>query len=165
MDATTMSHIQSVISEVQSNFPSIRFEEGAAFVWQPTIRRITYLPIKSFRDVLSLLHEVAHAELSHRSFDSDIELLSHEVAAWDHVKNKLAAMYKVKIEEDFIDEQLDTYRLWLHNRSLCPQCGINGFQASQNTYSCSNCRCKWRVNEARTCSLKRIRQLDPNRSS
>lgn len=160
-----MQRIQSVIKQIKDSFPSIKFEEGSFFVWHPQNRQISYSPIKNLQDIASLLHEVSHAELGHTVFNLDIELLSHEVAAWDYAKCELATKFGVQLEEDFIDEQLDTYRLWLHNRSLCPQCGVNGFQANQNTYSCSNCRCKWRVNEARTCNLKRIKQLDLNHSS
>lgn len=163
MDVTITQHMQSIIRQIKISFPSIKFREGEIFVWRPRTRQILHPPLKNVQDINSLLHEVAHAELEHIDFNLDIELLSHEVAAWEHTRHKLAPMFDIKIDENFIEEQLDTYRLWLHSRSLCPKCGHNGFQTNQNTYSCNNCRCLWHVNEARICRLKRIRQQDPNR--
>ena len=59
------------------------------------------------------------------------------------------------LNEEVIQEHLDTYRDWLHARSICPSCTANGYQISSHTYECPACLHTWRVNEARICALRR----------
>jgi hypothetical protein len=101
-----------------------------------------------------LLHELGHATLGHSDYNKDIELLSLERAAWDQAE-LLAQQYNLSINENLIEDHLDTYRDWLHSRSLCPQCSFTGLQTGNAQYSCPACHAKWRVNQARTCGLKR----------
>lgn len=131
-------------------------------MWSPDTRQITFRPPADLSDIWTLMHEIAHAELGHSSYELDIELVSLEVEAWEHAKNVLAPRYDIQIGEDHAEDHLDTYRYWLNERSRCPQCGQNGFQATKNTYRCNNCRCLWRVNEARICRLKRTRLPSQN---
>lgn len=151
-----------IFSKLLSDFERYAFIKGDGFAWSANKLQITYSAASSADDIWSILHEIAHAELAHTSYLLDIELLKQEVAAWEFAKAHLAPTYGNVIADEFIQEHLDTYRQWLHRRSLCPDCQQNGFQVSQNTYSCSNCRCLWRVNDARLCGLQRIKL--PNRS-
>lgn len=127
-------------------------------MWSPDTRTILYRRIEQIEDIWSLLHEIAHAELGHRTFDPDIELVSHEAVAWEHARTVLAPRFNLVIDDGHIQDNLDTYRNWMFARSLCPTCGQTGLQ-TQNTYSCINCRCSWRANEARLCALRRLRLL------
>ena len=75
-------------------------------------------------------------------------------AAWDKAL-QLAPEYDVAITDELIEESLDTYRDWLHSRSLCPHCNATGVQTATRHYQCLACHHAWRVNEARTCALRR----------
>lgn len=154
-----MQLISELHSAIAAHFKQYAFVVGADFRWSPTQTTVFHPPIVHYEDIWDLLHEVAHAELGHRSFNADIELISHEAAAWEYAAQVLAPIFGVSIGEDYADASLDTYRHWLHTRSLCPDCGQNGLQ-TQNTYQCLNCRCLWRANDARLCRLQRIRLRD-----
>lgn len=150
-----MPPTSSLVHNIIAGYP-YAFTEGDDFKWSPDSATIFYPPILSVEDMWSLLHEIAHAELRHTTYTSDIELVRHEAAAWNHATHALAPRYQLAIDEDYIEGHLDTYRVWLHERSTCPQCGQNGLQ-TKNTYSCLNCRCLWRANEARICNLRRTK--------
>ncbi|HEX4662131.1 MAG TPA: hypothetical protein VH144_00790 [Candidatus Saccharimonadales bacterium] len=152
-----MPRTNSLVDQLQRDFADITFVTGDDFVWSPRERTITYRPLLEEVDTSSVLHELAHANLGHTTFTSDIELIGKEAEAWQHAIDTLAPRYSHLISIDYVDEQLDSYRDWLHNRSRCPTCrqtGIqNATQASQ--YNCLNCSAEWRVNDARRCALRR----------
>lgn len=97
----------------------------------------------------SLLHETGHALLGHTSYVADIELLKLEVAAWDRAK-QLAKELGTSIDENHIQDCLDTYRDWLDKRSICPNCGTKSIQTDKGSkYRCFNCHTTWRVSNNR----------------
>lgn len=151
-----MPPTKSLLSKVKTDFP-YSFVHGSAFKWSPDAKQITYPSLEGPSDEWALLHELAHAELGHYDYDLDIELLRHEAAAWQHAQEVLGPRYDIAIDEDYIQDNLDSYRHWLHDRSTCPTCHQTGLQTTQNTYSCVNCRCSWRVNDARICRLRRTK--------
>lgn len=152
-----MPPINSLTSSIIAAFtPRYAFVAGADFKWSPNVATIYYPSLASAEDVWSLLHEISHGELGHTTYDSDVQLVNHEALAWKHATDVLAPSFGVTMNENFIEDHLDTYRIWLHERSTCPNCGQNGIQ-TKNTYSCINCRCLWRANEARICGLRRVR--------
>lgn len=155
--ATAMPQLTSLLKQIINDHTQFGFVLGDDFVWSPDGRQIMYKKPAHLADIWTLLHEVAHAKLGHTSYDLDIELVTREVEAWEHARVSLAPLYGLHIDPDHIEDHLDTYRLWLHERSRCPNCRQNGLQTTKNTYSCNNCRCLWRVNEARICRLKRTR--------
>ena len=61
-----------------------------------------------------------------------------EVEAWEEAK-KLCAKYKIAIDEDLIEGELDTYRDWLHQKSRCPLCGLTRFQTPDGAFHCPKC--------------------------
>jgi len=148
-----MHSITPLINKLVIDFPSFAFKEGPDFLWSPKDRAITYDPQSN--DAASLLHEVAHAILNHSNYTKDIELLSMESSAWVYAQTKLAKIYDVVIDEIQIEDSLDSYRDWLHDRSTCPHCSATGLQTRKRWYSCVACGTTWRTNEARTCSLRR----------
>jgi len=105
-------------------------------------------------DFSFLFHELSHALLDHTDYQRDIELIVIERQAWAKAK-RISTNYDVEINDDFIQSNLDTYRDWLHTRSTCPQCTSTGLQTEKNTYKCLSCNHEWRVNEAKTCALRR----------
>lgn len=142
-----------LINRIQKEHPDLRFVTSNRFSWNPENSTVTYteqyLPHK-------LLHEVAHGILDHRDYSRDIELLAMECAAWKKA-SELGKHYDVLIPEDAIEDALDTYRDWMHARSTCPICSSTGVQSSAMSYSCIACHTMWRVNEARTCELRRYK--------
>lgn len=149
------TRLSKLINTIKNNFNAYSYVEGPYFSWSASTQSITHPQLKRINDVALLLHEIAHAELKHASYTYDIQLVQHEVTAWEHARSVLAPQYGVTIEANLIEDALDTYRLWLHHRSLCPNCNQTGIQQNKNTYSCLNCRCLWQVNEARLCRVRR----------
>lgn len=154
-----MPNISSIATKLIADFSAIiTFTSGDDFVWSPQEKTIYHPDIISQEDFWSLLHEVGHAKLNHQNFTHDIQLLSIEAEAWLYAQQNLAPRYVDEpIAEEYIQERLDHYRDWIHERSLCPHCQHTGMQTKANTYSCFNCRCLWRVNDARKKGLKRVR--------
>ncbi len=153
---STTANIASLISY----FPEISFVHGDDFRWMPDENTIEYSP-RDPHAVEHLLHEVAHAKLGHISYDRDIELIALEREAWRYAKIELAPLFHASIDADLIEDDLDTYRDWLHARSTCPQCQATGIQTSMQLYTCIACHAKWRVNAAMRCGLRRYIQKTP----
>lgn len=147
-----MVTIPSLISRLKKDYPQFSYQESSACSWEPSKRMVLY---SSHAEPAQVLHEVGHALLGHEAFERDISLLAVERAAWMYAKRELAATYGVIISEDTIEQSLDTYRDWLHKRSLCPHCEVSGIQQTRTTYRCTICDRTWKVNDARSCQLRR----------
>jgi hypothetical protein len=136
---------------IKQDFPKINFEEGKGFYWSPNTKTVIYdTQQRKNNPEWTLLHEISHAILNHKSYNNDLDLLSMEVLAWEKAK-EISIRYDININEDHIQNCLDTYRNWLHLRSTCPSCGIRALQISNDTYRCHNCHTKWKVTSARFC--------------
>lgn len=144
----------SIANKLKKDLPDINFIKGDAFRWSPSESIIYY---QDSEDTTSLLHEVAHALLRHTAYNHDVELLAIEREAWNVVTDDLSKRYDVQIDKENIEITLDTYRDWLHSRSLCPTCEATGIQKDKNHYICLACDTSWRVNEAKTCALRRYK--------
>ena len=159
MAATTMEKITSLVHTLQSSgildtpHGTITLEAGAHFSWHYQTRVVTYDVTDPHAQIL-LLHEVGHALLNHQDYDHDIHLLEMERAAWDKAQS-FSPEFEIMIDKEMVEDALDTYRDWLHVRSLCPSCSSTGVQTATNVYTCLACHHTWRVNEARTCQLRR----------
>lgn len=152
MAVTTMRPTK-LLQKLQADYPSLVFRASDDFLWSSASKTIYYSQDEG-SDLL-LLHELGHAVSQHEDFSFDIELLSQEREAWDLVRRELAARYSVDLDDELIENTLDTYREWLHKRALCPTCGLTGLQTKTSTYVCANCRCSWHPNDARRCALRR----------
>lgn len=135
----------------------IQLEAGNDFVWNPAEQTITYDPDDPLFNA-RILHELGHAKLRHSVYETDIELLQIERDAWHHAKTVLASQFSLHIDSDIVEDDLDTYRDWLHSRSLCPHCKQNGIQSGSHEYTCLICQAKWNVNTAIGCALRRYVQ-------
>jgi hypothetical protein len=148
--------LDKLISELQVRFPALRFTAGKQFSWSPETGEIFYKARAPGRPaVWSLLHESGHALLEHTTYEADFELLRLEIAAWEKAKS-LARDLDIVIDEDHIEDCLDTYRDWLYKRSICPTCTTKCLQQGDFVhYRCFNCHTVWRVTASRFCRAYR----------
>ena len=155
MDATTMQSIPSLIKSLAKNSPTLSFHETDHFSWDPGSKTIHY-DSESPQAIPYLLHEYGHALLDHHGYSRDITLIAMERDAWKRAL-EIAAEHEVAVSSEVIESSMDTYRDWMHARSQCPTCGATGIQTRERAYTCVSCQEVWRVNEARTCALRRYR--------
>jgi len=111
----------------------------------------------------ALLHEVGHALLEHHNYRSDLELISLESQAWDKAK-VLGKKYGQQIDPDHIEDCMDTYRDWLHQRSACPVCDTRSLQQDARHYKCFNCGQVWTVTSSRFCRPYRRKESTNEKS-
>ena len=143
----------SLIKRLRIDYPQFIFKKASNFLWSHSDHTIYYANMDGNYNGF-LLHELSHGILNHTNYNRDVELIAMESEAWDKTK-ELAVNYGVLIDDDFIQSTLDTYRDWLHKRSTSPKCQATGLQTKTYTYTCLVCGHSWRVNEAKTCALRR----------
>lgn len=146
-----------LLSALRTDFPDFRFKPGKRFQWSPQTKTIWFTKNSDAPARWSLLHEIGHALLNHEDYNRDHELISYEVAAWQKAK-ELAPKYGVAIDQNHIEDCLDGYRTWLHQRSTCPECHTVSTQASRSEYQCFNCGTRWKVSLSPLCRVHRRKQ-------
>ena len=168
----------NIVDILTTKYPDITLKTGNVYYWSPSDKTVFY---KSDDDsktgVWSLLHESGHAILNHTNYYSDLELVKLEVEAWEKAKElarelgvrgtryeEAAKKQKnnpvlITIDEDHIQDCLDSYRQWLHKRSLCPDCHLSSIQTDEHTYTCIFCHKKWHVTAERFCRPYRKRAI------
>ncbi len=124
------------LSQLEKKYSGLRFVEGKKFAFRPP-RTIVFDSSEKSGDLL-ILHEIGHALSGHRFFGTDVERIKMEVEAWEKAR-ELAELYGVEFDEDLAQEELDTYRDWLHKKSRCPKCGLTRFQTQDGVYHCPSC--------------------------
>ena len=160
MDAMTSQsrnfHMHTLITKLQAEFPTLLYKSSDQFYWSPETKEIFYNESSKGKEAKwSILHETGHALLNHDSYKADFELLRLEIAAWDKAQI-IAKKYKIKIDENHIQDCLDTYRDWLYKRSICPNCTTKSLlQGDYVHYRCFNCHATWRVTASRLCRAYR----------
>jgi hypothetical protein len=148
--------MHTLLAKLQTEFPELLFTAGKQFCWSPETKEIFYkADADGKRAVWSLLHETGHALLEHRSYQADFELLRLESEAWERAKT-LSEKLGIEIDEDHVQDCLDTYRDWLYKRSICPNCSTKCLQQGDFVhYRCFNCHAMWRVTASRFCRAYR----------
>jgi hypothetical protein len=148
--------MEKIIADLRAKFPELDFRPGNQFYWSPETGGIVYeADAKGRHASWSLLHETGHALLKHASYQGDFELLRLEMSAWEKAR-ELGRDLGISISEDHIQSSLDTYRDWLHKRSICPSCGNKSLQQGDFVhYRCFNCHTVWRVTASRFCRAYR----------
>jgi hypothetical protein len=151
--------MQKLIDKLQAEFPSLHFTAAKEFYWSPESSEIFYnAGARGRQATWALLHETGHALLGHASYKADFELVRLEVAAWERAQ-QLAQHLELSIDEDHIQDCLDTYRDWLYKRSICPNCTTKCLQQGDFVhYRCFNCHTTWRVTASRFCRAYRRRK-------
>lgn len=152
--------LSSIVKRLTRDYPRYRFQTGNVFSWSYHSQTITYIDEESPAAIAQLLHETAHAILGHHHYTRDIDLITIERQAWEAAIHQLAPNYNIilTMDDDVVQDAIDTYRKWLHARSTCPTCGAVGIETAKHHYHCLLCTGNWRVNEARSCELRRYRK-------
>ena len=128
---------------------SILFSPAKSYYWSPKDKTVFYqIGDKTEVGGWTLLHEACHGLLNHTDYESDFELVKLEVEAWERA-SKLAKDFDLNIDEDHVQDCLDSYRDWQYKRSLCPNCDLGGVQINQKTYRCMFCNSAWNVSKER----------------
>jgi hypothetical protein len=147
-----MKQLEGLLEQVKADFPEFSYQLADFSYFDPQTKVIFHQ--QTFPDP-NFWHELGHATLDHQEFTSDLDLLRKERAAWTKAK-ELAAQYRQTISDNDIEDALDKYRDWRHQRSLCPECGQNGIQNPRDlTYRCPACHTGWKVNAS---PQKRLRK-------
>ena len=157
MDATTMPSTHSMLNKLKQDFPNLTFQPADDFWWSAANKTV-YIDSLADNSQILTLHELSHALLNHTNYERDVELLQLERDAWEYARTVLSNKYDIPIDNETIQDHLDTYRHWIYARSSCPQCSTNGVQKKERIYTCISCNHNWRVNEARVCALRRYAQ-------
>ena len=137
-----MQKLTLLINKLSLDYPEISLKIGERFAFRPPNTIFYNEENLQERPDLLLLHELGHYLNGNQDYTSDIALLRIESEAWETAK-KLAKKYKIKWDEDFVQDRLDSYRDWMHNASLCSVCNINGYQDTNGLYHCPLCNKKW----------------------
>ena len=144
--------LNKLTNYLKANNYQLNFTPGKQFYWSPETKEIFY--DQNYQDQKSdwsLLHETGHALLNHTIYKNDFHLLSLEVTAWEKAKD-IAHDLKIIIDQNHIEDCLDTYRDWLAKRSTCPVCNIKSLQQTDFiNYRCFNCHSIWKVTPSRFC--------------
>ena len=148
--------MRKLLETLRAQYPQLKFSPGKQFCWSPETSEIFYRSdANDDHAIWSLLHETGHALLGHSTYLRDFELLKLEVAAWEKAQ-KIAKKLKIEIDEDHIQDCLDTYRDWLYKRSICPVCQTKCLQMDDHSqYRCFNCHTVWKVSSSRFCRAYR----------
>lgn len=149
-----MPSIHSLLKQLKNDYPELTFSASDSFRWSPSSRTL-YFDEAAPDGAIFLLHELGHALLDHQEYSRDIDLIKIERDAWSYAVNNFSAPFGVPISDETVQDNLDTYRDWLHARSTCPHCQATGLQIAKQLYRCVGCSHEWRVNEARNCQLRR----------
>ena len=126
------------IEQLEDDFPGLVFRAGKKFMFRPPKTIVFEQQKNDERSKLLILHEVGHALLEHKNFNTDIERVKMERDAWEKAK-ELCERYNVFYDEELVEAELDTYRDWLHRKSRCPQCGLTRYQGEDGRYICPKC--------------------------
>lgn len=146
-----------LLNKLIDDFPKLTFTASDDFRWSPQTKTVFFAPNDAHISA-RLLHEVAHATLEHSDYSRDISLIAMERDAWHYAQTVLAPKYQVILTDDEVQDDMDTYRDWLHARSTCPACDATGLQIGKKTYQCVACHQAWEVNKALVCSLRRYKR-------
>src|SRR6266545_4733663 len=147
--------MEKLVHKLKQDHPDLIFSIGTSHCWSPEGRQISYATEDATYNIEGLLHELGHARLKHHTYTSDFELLQKELEAWQEAL-KLAKKYGVSVDQDHMQDCLDTYRDWVHKRSICPNCIGTGIQENEKQYICLNCGHVWQVSASRFCRPYRL---------
>ena len=128
---------------------NINYQAADSYYWSPKNNTVFYQENdQSEVGRWTLLHETCHGLLQHTSYVTDFDLIRLELDAWEEAK-VLAKSFNINIDEDHVQDCLDSYRDWQYKRSICPHCNLGGIQTDAKTYTCIFCERSWTVSKER----------------
>lgn len=131
-----MANSTNLLKSLEKTYPELRFKPGKRFSFRAP-KTITYVEGEENFNLL-LLHELGHALIKKFDFKTDVERLKIESDAWAEAKSQ-ASLFKIPFDEEFAESELDSYRNWLHKKSLCKTCGLTRYQTPDGVYHCPHC--------------------------
>jgi hypothetical protein len=156
LPANSKTEFSSLLLRLQNDFLEIKFEPAEAFRWSFENQTVYYTADSEYAG-WSLLHEVGHMVNRHSTYHTDTMLIRMEAEAWQTASD-LASRYGEKIDEDYIQDCIDSYRNWQYQRSKCPVCEQTGVEKADGHYKCINCGKDWKVTVNRFCRVYRKTQ-------
>ena len=128
---------KELLSLLKESYKDLTFKEGPRFLFRPK-KTIFYIEAnENFRFLL--LHELAHALLGHFSFDRSLERLEIERDAWEKTR-ELCELHEVPFDDNLAEAELNTYRDWVHQKTLCKACGLTCLEISSESLYCPFCQ-------------------------
>ena len=127
---------QKLLQKIMTKYSDFAYHTGSKFTFRPP-KTIILGPFEPHYSLL-FCHELGHALSGEDHFDTDVERLKIERLAWDKAQ-ELCTEFHIPYDEEFVEEQLDSYRDWLHSKSKCPQCGLTRYQTKNGQYHCPHC--------------------------
>ena len=141
------------VERLDRDFPEVEFRwNRPKFSYQmQNGKKVVFLGGPQPNFSLLALHELGHALCGHESYDTHIARLKIESEAWERANtvflnyqkqaqdNPDLARILPEWDEDFVQEKLDTYREWLHQKSKCKKCGLTMYQTKDGKYHCPRC--------------------------
>ncbi len=135
------------------DYPGIEFRwSQPRFAFQMRKKqKVVFLGPPQHNFGLLALHELGHALCGHETYQTHVKLIKIESEAWEmaktvYLKYRKMAENDAKLaniipewDEDFMQEKIDSYREWLHQKSLCKKCGITMYQTKDGNYHCPRC--------------------------
>lgn len=143
---------------IMKQYPQFTFVKHAVFHWSPRENNVYYVEERMNQEsgLYQFFHEIGHALSNHVDYSTGIQLLKIETEAWERAQLE-AQSYGITIKKSHIEHCLDSYRDWLHLRSLCPTCQTVSIESGKNQYRCFNCRQNWKVSKDQTTRSYRLR--------
>lgn len=153
--ARVKNNFGALLGQIQADYPRLNFKADKNFRWSPENHTVYFDPAAEYAD-WSLLHELGHMIRGHSRYTRDAALVKMEVEAWDTAV-ELAAGYGHQIDQEYVQDCIDSYRNWQYRRSACPRCEQTGLEHTDGQYRCINCRETWAVTPNRFCRVYRRR--------
>lgn len=131
------------IALLAREYPQFTFKPSKRFTFRPPKTILLGAP-QPFYPLLAL-HELGHALCQHSNYHTHIERLKIESEAWQMAKNlydshpEWGKTFDFAFDQSFVEDQLDTYRNWLHQKSTCPHCHLSRYQTPDGQYHCPHC--------------------------
>lgn len=140
-----MLESDELVAQLKKDYPDFIFKSGSRFAFRPP-KTIIIGPYEGKNTPLLLFHELGHALSKKYSYNLSVERLKIESLAWQAGKTAYLACQKSgnypnlpPWNETFVEDNLDTYRNWLHQKSTCKSCGLTMYQSKDKTWSCPYC--------------------------
>lgn len=154
---TPAKKFKKLLDQVITYFPTISFVSGELFSWSDEDQTIFY-DVNGEHPEWSLLHELGHMSHKHDAYHSDTALIRIEMEAWSSALT-IAQDYGIVIDEEHIQDCMDSYRHWQQKRSACPRCSLAGVEITSGSYRCISCRSEWEVGADRFCRVYRRKSV------